>query len=383
MTLKNSTLPSQEIPLHGKLISAIVGGAVVSTLMTPFDVVKVRLQAQLLDNTPKSSFKPIPTRSSYIHFEKCKCAHKSPFYKNSRIYPNLANIIPHLSKIVHSSRANSFRNCTSYVCPSSPLSNSAIFSSSYVPRSSVINGALDGFVSIFKFEGVRGLYRGLNISLIAALPSTVIYYVGYDSLRSQFRTFWPQYDHYSPLLAGTIARSFSSALISPLELVRTIIQSSSSSDFKSVIAGIRSLIATNGYRTLWAGLIPTLWRDVPFSAIYWFGYEQSLSHLSFSTSHFFNTFIAGAVSGSIAAVLTNPFDVAKTARQVALSQDNSGFNGAKSAKILSIIKNIVASDGYSGLYTGLAPRLLKIAPACAIMISSYELGKSFFKSPQL
>jgi solute carrier family 25 protein 39/40 len=30
------------------------------------------------------------------------------------------------------------------------------------------------------------------------------------------------------------------------------------------------------------------------------------------------------------------------------------------------------------LYVGLLPRLLKIAPSCAIMISSYELGKRFF-----
>ena len=29
---------------------------------------------------------------------------------------------------------------------------------------------------------------------------------------------------------------------------------------------------------------------------------------------------------------------------------------------------------------GLAPRVIKVAPACAIMISSYEYGKLFFKS---
>lgn len=43
------------------------------------------------------------------------------------------------------------------------------------------------------------------------------------------------------------------------------------------------------------------------------------------------------------------------------------------------MKNIVADKGFSGLFTGLIPRLVKIVPACAIMISSYELGKSFFQ----
>lgn len=34
--------------------------------------------------------------------------------------------------------------------------------------------------------------------------------------------------------------------------------------------------------------------------------------------------------------------------------------------------------GYSGLYAGLAPRVAKIAPACAIMIGSYEFCKEYF-----
>lgn len=44
----------------------------------------------------------------------------------------------------------------------------------------------------------------------------------------------------------------------------------------------------------------------------------------------------------------------------------------------AIMKNIVAKNGFSGLFTGLIPRLIKIAPACAIMISTYEFGKAFF-----
>lgn len=45
----------------------------------------------------------------------------------------------------------------------------------------------------------------------------------------------------------------------------------------------------------------------------------------------------------------------------------------------AIMKNIVAKNGFSGLFTGLIPRLIKIAPACAIMISTYEFGKVFFQ----
>lgn len=38
----------------------------------------------------------------------------------------------------------------------------------------------------------------------------------------------------------------------------------------------------------------------------------------------------------------------------------------------------MSEHGYGGLYTGLVPRVAKIAPACAIMIGSYEFCKEYF-----
>jgi solute carrier family 25 protein 39/40 len=37
--------------------------------------------------------------------------------------------------------------------------------------------------------------------------------------------------------------------------------------------------------------------------------------------------------------------------------------------------HIWKEEGARGLFRGWAPRMLKVAPACAIMISSYEVGK--------
>jgi solute carrier family 25 protein 39/40 len=41
------------------------------------------------------------------------------------------------------------------------------------------------------------------------------------------------------------------------------------------------------------------------------------------------------------------------------------------------LAHIYREQGASGLFKGWAARCLKIAPACAIMISCYELGKKF------
>ena len=50
-------------------------------------------------------------------------------------------------------------------------------------------------------------------------------------------------------------------------------------------------------------------------------------------------------------------------------------NEQKPESMPAVYKKIVLEEGYLGFYSGLLPRIAKIAPACAIMISSYELCK--------
>ena len=114
----------------------------------------------------------------------------------------------------------------------------------------------------------------------------------------------------------------------------------------------------------------SLLRDVPFSALYWPFYE----YLRPPEFHFWQNFTAGAVAGSIASAITLPFDVIKTRFQLEL-----GESGVKKSNS-EVIREIVSNHGYRGLFTGLVPRLLKVAPACAIMISSYEYCKKYFQT---
>ena len=53
--------------------------------------------------------------------------------------------------------------------------------------------------------------------------------------------------------------------------------------------------------------------------------------------------------------------------------DRSAASGNGSTP--QVIRAIVREEGLAGLFRGLEARVLKITPACAIMISSYEAGK--------
>lgn len=89
-------------------------------------------------------------------------------------------------------------------------------------------------------------------------------------------------------------------------------------------------------------------------------------------SRFMIDLLSGALSGSIAAIITHPFDVVKTRLQIETLQ--------RQRSILRIIRNMMQKEGYMTLFNGLLPRLARVSPACAVMISTYELGKFYLEA---
>ncbi|XP_042328466.1 solute carrier family 25 member 40 isoform X2 [Sceloporus undulatus] len=243
------------------------------------------------------------------------------------------------------------------------------------------NGMMDAFVKITQREGMKSLWSGLPPSLAVSVPTTVIYFTCYDQLRDAIISKFGEDNGYISLTAGGIARLCSATIISPVEMVRTTMQSRRLS-YKKLYACIRTSVAQNGWLSLWKGWGPTVLRDVPFSALYWCNYEYFKRALCKKSGihepTILITFSSGAAAGSIAATLTLPFDVVKTHKQTELWHFIS-HSSQKSSSVWEIMKRIVAEHGFTGLFTGIIPRLTKIAPACAIMISTYEYGKSFFR----
>lgn len=271
-------------------------------------------------------------------------------------------------------------------------------------RQTTFTSTLDGLQKIAKNEGAAALWRGLSPTLLMSIPANVIYFTGYDWLRSNPHSIIHKHisDDYAPLIAGSVARVTAATVISPIEMFRTRMQATRGREggvFAATLVGLRKMVNMEGYRSLWRGLSLTMWRDVPFSGIYWWGYEavrdrltdmREAAHLSSGrarwksrdgsnhTDTFIDSFIAGAVSGAFASVVTTPFDVGKTRQQVLERVKGKEGGGALRPEELSMprfLHSIWKEEGVGGLFKGWAARCLKVAPACAIMISSYEVGK--------
>ncbi|XP_039076849.1 solute carrier family 25 member 39 isoform X4 [Hyaena hyaena] len=218
---------------------------------------------------------------------------------------------------------------------------------------------------------------------VMTVPATAIYFTAYDQLRAFLCGRALTSDLYAPMVAGALARLGTVTVISPLELVRTKLQAQHVS-YRELRACVRAAMAQGGWRSLWLGWGPTALRDVPFSALYWFNYELMKSWLSGlrpkDQTSVGISFVAGGISGTVAAILTLPFDVVKTQRQVALGAVEAvKVTPPRADSTWLLLRRIRAESGTRGLFAGFLPRIIKAAPSCAIMISTYEFGKSFFQ----
>uniref|UniRef100_A0A8D2NQY6 Solute carrier family 25 member 40 n=1 Tax=Zosterops lateralis melanops TaxID=1220523 RepID=A0A8D2NQY6_ZOSLA len=295
-------------------------------LVTPLDVIKTRLQAQ---SNP---------------FRKGKC-----FVYSSGLTDHV------------------------YVCENGD-------SKAWYKKTGHFKGTLDAFVKIIRIEGIKVLWSGLPPTLIMAVPTTAIYYTCYDQLCEALKNRPGKHDEHIPVIAGSLSRFGSVTVVSPLELIKTQMQYRRLS-YKQLYLCISTKVAVDGWVSLWAGWTSTILRDVPFSAMYWYSYERfkkmMCKEVGANEPTFFVSFTSGAASGSIAAVTTQPFDVVKTHRQTQLWDSET-----LKSKLLVRIKNPYSvpknKPHYFGFRYGITPRLFKVAPACAIMISTYEYGKSFF-----
>jgi solute carrier family 25 protein 39/40 len=153
--------------------------------------------------------------------------------------------------------------------------------------------------------------------------------------------------------------------------------------------------------TLFRGLGPTLLRVVPFSMIYWTAYESTKRHLRAPAAAPLGTaaaaaaaaespesrsrrigvsFVSGLAAGSVAATFTTPLDVVKTRVQIRMYSAEEAPAGRVElrSRAWATAAAIWKQDGWRGFFVGLTPRVAKVAPSCAIMISTYEVVKALF-----
>ncbi|PYI09067.1 solute carrier family 25 member 42 [Aspergillus sclerotiicarbonarius CBS 121057] len=244
-------------------------------------------------------------------------------------------------------------------------------------------------------EGWKGFMRGNGTNCIRIIPYSAVQFGSYN--------FYKKFAESSPnaelsavhrLICGGAAGITSVTITYPLDIVRTrlSIQSASFAGLSHREVGERLpgmfttmvLIYRNegGIVGLYRGITPTVAGVAPYVGLNFMTYESVRKYLTpegDTTPGPLRKLLAGAISGAVAQTCTYPFDVLRRRFQI---NTMSGM-GYQYTSIMDAVKAIVAEEGLRGLFKGIVPNLLKVAPSMASSWLSFELTRDFLKGIDL
>lgn len=241
---------------------------------------------------------------------------------------------------------------------------------------------------MWKEEGWRGFMRGNGTNCVRIVPYSAVQFSSYNFYKRNIFEPYPGADlaPLTRLVCGGIAGVTSVFFTYPLDIVRTrlSIQTASFSELGQRPAKMPGMWATmvqmhkteGGMAALYRGIIPTVAGVAPYVGLNFMVYESVRKYLTYEGEQSpgaARKLLAGAVSGAVAQTFTYPFDVLRRRFQI---NTMSGM-GYRYKGVFDAIRVIVGQEGVRGLYKGIVPNLLKVAPSMASSWLSFEMTRDF------
>jgi solute carrier family 25 S-adenosylmethionine transporter 26 len=228
---------------------------------------------------------------------------------------------------------------------------------------------------------LKGIYKGVGGSLVGQVPYGVLTFGSYEMYKQKLLPRFPNVpDTVKVAVAAVLGDLTGSGWLCPSEVIKQQVQAGM---FTSTREAIKSIWKTKGligfYQGYWGGVA----RDVPFRVAQLTSYEATKAlylRLKARRLHLdgkgrkdveplnltpVEAAVCGAVSGSFSAAITSPLDRFKTL----LMTDSAAYGGT----VASCAAKIWREEGIRGLFTGIGPRVVYIAPSVVIFFVAYEL----------
>ncbi|CAL1677855.1 unnamed protein product [Lasius platythorax] len=195
------------------------------------------------------------------------------------------------------------------------------------------------------------------------------------------RTAEPNLDY---AIAGAASGFITRFLCQPLDVIKIRFQLQVEpiskchiSKYTSVSQAFLLILREEGVFALWKGHIPAQLLSITYGTVQFYSYHvfmkmiQRIQEIE-EWNHSMH-FIAGAGAGSMATIISFPFDTVRT-RLVAQSSNHQVYNG-----VLHSCSLILRQESPKVFFSGLLPTLLQIAPHTGLQFAFYEFFTDFYK----
>ncbi|CCH44245.1 putative mitochondrial 2-oxodicarboxylate carrier [Wickerhamomyces ciferrii] len=242
-------------------------------------------------------------------------------------------------------------------------------------------GVIDCLTKIVKKEGPSRLYKGISAPILMEAPKRATKFAANDEFSKFYKKFFGVQQLNQPLsiLSGASAGAVESFVVVPFELIKIRVQDVSSK-YNSAADAFFKTIKHEGPLALYNGLEATLWRHIVWNAGY-FGIIHQIRTLlpeaKSSTQKTINDLAAGAIGGTFGTIFNTPFDVVKSRIQNTV---NVPGVVRKYNWTLPSLALIYKEEGFSALYKGFLPKVLRLGPGGGILLVVFTATMDFFRS---
>ncbi len=185
------------------------------------------------------------------------------------------------------------------------------------------------------------------------------------------------------ILTGASAGATEALVVVPFELVKIRLQDrASAGKYKGSMDAVMKIVQQEGPLALYNGLESTMWRHILWNAGY-FGVIFQIKELlpkaapGDKATQIRNDLVAGAAGGTFGTVLNTPMDVVKSRIQNSpkIAGSVPKYNWAWPA-----VATVLREEGFSALYKGFLPKVLRLGPGGGILLVVYTGVLDFFKT---
>ncbi|CAG9309940.1 unnamed protein product [Blepharisma stoltei] len=235
-------------------------------------------------------------------------------------------------------------------------------------------GLLSAVYTIYRTEGTRALYQGLNASIIAAPFTWSIYFPLYNGLRSYFNT---KIDSklLSNIYGASIAGLTATIVSNPLWLVRARMQVNPA-QYQSVLLSLKNIVQNEGFLAFFQGCNASIFGiihvTVQFPLYEYIKGQFCQDELSPTA---IEMLYCTSIPKIMASLFSYPHEVMRSRLYLHNKKEEKRFQG-----LWSLIKYTAQAEGLKGFYAGFFGNLVRILPSTFITLYTYEKVACLFKA---
>ncbi|KAA8592449.1 calcium-binding mitochondrial carrier protein SCaMC-2-A [Etheostoma spectabile] len=236
---------------------------------------------------------------------------------------------------------------------------------------------MTGMMQMIKEGGVKSLWRGNGVNIIKIAPESALKFMAYEKIKQLICSEKETLSIVERFVSGSLAGVIAQSTIYPMEVLKTRLALRKTGQYSGILNCAKQIFRNEGLAAFYKGYVPNMLGIIPYAGIDLAVYETLKNHYlqQYGTNNTNPGMVVllacGTVSSTCGQLASYPLALVRTRMQA-----QAATGGNQQVTMSGLFKQILQTEGPTGLYRGLAPNFLKVIPAVSISYVVYEHMKT-------